>query len=65
MYINNWIRNLPVGYTLPLAELYQVIMNSYDDSIENCIIIEPQSDITGSSSSVIIPEEIEVGEINA
>lgn len=65
LYVNNWIRNLPVGYTLTLAELYQVIMNSYDDSIENCIIIEPQSDITGSSSSVIIPEEIEVGEINA
>lgn len=65
LYLDNWIRNLPVGYTLTLAELYQVIMNSYDDSIENCIILKPTEDIKGSSSSVIIPEVMEVGEINA
>jgi len=65
LYLDNWIRNLPVRYTLTLAELYQVIMNSYDDSIENCIITRPTEDIKGSSSSVIIPEVIEVGEINA
>ena len=65
LYIDNWVRNLPVGYTLSRAELYQTIMNSYDDAIENCFILEPSADIKGSKSSVIVPTSIEVGELNA
>lgn len=65
LYIDNWIRNLPVGYTLSRAELYQTIMNSYDDAIENCLILEPSADVKGSKSSVIVPISIEVGELNA
>lgn len=65
LYITNWINTLPVGYTLTLAELYQVVMNSYDDAVLNVKIIEPTSDIKGSYNSILIVSSIEVGGENA